>query len=261
MKKSIYVSMEMQSGTKKLAEALELRGFPVKVKDDFISLRNGSEKDCKELKQFLDELQIPVFWQGEKFQLLTNRFPVSKMKEIIHAKGRNHGVHMEGYHMKWRSFANRRYGIRTYTTILCPYTAIMVKALNEAGIVALTGCNGHGQHSPNFQLSGVYFGVWFSIIQQKYLKDLNLHYKWKVYYRGQMTSGIMAHKASEQSWNMMKVLADCEQMANVLVKHAAEIRELKKNSFKRGMKDIADSLRENGAINDLSNWMNGEVEK
>jgi len=261
MKTSVYVSMEMQSGTKKLAEALMLRGFPVQVENDLISLRNGSEQDQKQLKNFLEKLNIPVFWHENRFQLLVNRFPLQKMKEIIHFKGREHFVHMEGYHFKWRSFVNRRYGIRTNTTDLCPYTAIMVKALNEAGIVTLTGCNGHGSHNPNFQLSGIYYGIWFSLLQQKYMKDLSLHYKWKVEFtRGFSSSIIIAHKPSDELWDMMKVLADCEQMALVLISHANEIRELKKHCFKRSMKETAESLKDAGDVHKLYELMREKLQ-
>ena len=212
-----------------------------------LRLRNGSIQDYNQLKGFLETLNIPVFWNGDQFQLLTNHFPLQMMKKIIEFHGREHFVHMEGYHFKWRSFVNRRYGIRTNTTDLCPYTAIMVKALNEAGIVTLTGCNGHGNHSPNFQLSGIYHGIWFSIIQHQYMKDLSLHYNWKVeFIRGASNAVIIANKSSDERWDMKKVLSDCYQMANVLTAHAGEIREWKSRCFKRNMKQTAEALRETG---------------
>ncbi|WHY88570.1 hypothetical protein QNH39_12315 [Neobacillus novalis] len=256
MKQSVYLSMEMQAGTEKLAEALVLRGFPVRVENDFITLPNGSQQDFHQLKRFLEKMQIPVFWNGDRFQLLTNHFPLQKMKEIIHFHGREHLVHMEGYHFKWRSFVNRRYGIRTNTINLCPFTAIMVKALNEAGIVTLTGCNGHGKHNPNFQLSGVYYGVWFSIIQQKYMKNLALHYKWKVNYLHEACNAvIMANKLAEERWDMKKVLADCYKMAAVLTENKAELRDWKRRTFKRNMKETAEALKETGDVHQLFDWM------
>ncbi|WP_084786715.1 hypothetical protein [Bacillus tuaregi] len=258
MKPSLYVLMETKTGTEKLAEALLLRGFPVEVKQDFITLRNGSTHDYAQLKSFLETLNIPVFWNGGQFQLLTNRFPLQMMKKIIEFRGREHRIHMEGYHFKWRSFVNRRYGIRTNTTDLCPYTAIMVKALNEAGIVTLSGCNGHSHHSPNFKLSGIYHGIWFSLIQQQYMKDLSLHYQWKVEYtRGATQSAILANKPSDERWEMKKVLADCFQMANVLFTHAGEIRDWKAQSFKRSMKQFVEPLRESGDVAGVYDWMRG----
>lgn len=262
MRKSVYVMMEMQDGTSRLVEALRLRGFCVKKEDDFIKLVNPSKRDIHELKFFLDKLNIPVFWNEEdQFQLLVNRFPLQKMKQIIQYKGRNYNYYMEGYHLKWRSFVTRRFGIRTNTLDLCPYTAIMVKALNEAGIVTMSGCNGHRQHQPNFQFSGVYFGVWFSIIQEKYLKNLTLHYDWKVkFFHEGRTSALLAHKSHEEPWDMKKVLADCEQMANVLRENAREIRMIKNNCFKRSMKEQAEYYREIGDMNGLYNWMKKMVE-
>jgi len=257
MKKSLFVEMKLQAGTEKLAEALLLRGFPVELENEFISLRNGSQQDLHQLEIFLETLNVPVFWSESRFQLLTNHFPLHKVKEIVHFKGRQHSVHMESYHFKWRSFVNRRYGIRTNTISLCPYTAIMVKALNEAGIVALAGCNGHGKHNPNFQLSGVYYGIWFSIIQERYMQALKLHYKWNVkFIREASNSIIVANKPEEDKWDMNKVLADCYQMANVLTEHAAELREWKRRTFKRKMKQKAETFKETRDMNQLFDWMN-----
>jgi hypothetical protein len=256
MKKSLYVASEMQTGTEKLAEALLLRGFPVKVEGEFMTLRNGSEQDYHQLTNFLEAHDIPVFWNEARFQLLTNFFPKHKMRQIIHFPGQEHFVSMESYHFKWRSFVNRRYGIRTNTVELCPFTAMMVKALNEAGIVTLSGCNGHKRHHPNFQLSGTYYGIWFSIIQQKYMRDLSLSYRWKVKFIPNASYAVLvANKREDERWDMKKVLADCEQMANILTAHAAEIREWKTSSFKRSMKVTAEPLREKGDICQLFEWM------
>jgi hypothetical protein len=261
MKSSNYLSMEMQSGTEKLAEALLLRGFPVEVKNDLISIRNGSHQDYEQLKKFFKTLDIPVFWNGDRFQLLINHFPLQKMREIIQFHGTEHFVHMEGYHFQWRSFVTRRYGIRTNSINLCPFTAVLVQALNEAGIVTLTGCNGHGHHDPNFQLSGIYNGIWFSIIQQRYLKEMPLHYNWKMQFiAGGSNAGIFVDKLPNERWEMNKILDDCYQMAQVLTSHAAEIREWKKLSFKRNMKQSAEFFRCSGNHQQLFEWMKNGAE-
>lgn len=261
MKPSLYLLNEMRTGTEKLAEALLLRGFPVEVKADLISLRNGSRQDYDQLKAVLETLNIPVFWNGDQFQLLINNFPNHMMKKIIEFQGHEHEVHMEGYHFKWRSFVTRRFGVRTNTMNLCPYTAILVKALNEAGIVTLTGCNGHGHHNPNTQLSGVYQGVWLSIIQQKYLKNLSLHYGWKVQFMNRGCNALfIANKRNNETWNMKKVLADCYAMASVLMDHASEIREWKRRALKRNMKLEAECLREKGDIRGLYEWMKNKAD-
>lgn len=256
MKTSAFLNMELQTGTEKLAEALVLRGFPVIVEKDFITLRNGSERDYMELRFFLDKLNIPVFWNGNRFQLLTNHFPMQKMKQIIQHPGREHSIHMEGYHFKWRSFTGRRYGIRTNTLELCPYTAVLVKALNEAGIVTLAGCHGHGKHSPNFKLAGVYAGIWFNIIQEKHLKKHSLHYQWKVHFQpGCSNASIIAYKRTNEAWDMKKVLADCYKMAMTLTEKASEIREWKAGAFRRSMKGRAEEMRAEGDIKELQRWM------
>lgn len=260
MKPSLYLLNETRTGTEKLAEALLLRGFPIDVKADFITLRNGTRLDFVQLKELLESLNIPVFWNGDQFQLLTNHFPNVMMKKIIEFNGQEHLVHMEGYHFKWRSFVTRRYGIRTNTMKLCPYTAILVKALNEAGIVTLTGCNGHGHHNPNAQLSGVYHGIWFSIIQKKYLQNVGLHYNWKVeFLDGGCNAVLIANKRAHETWIMKKVLADCYAMASVLMDHASEIREWKLKTFKRNMKQEAENLRESGDIHGLHEWMKNKA--
>jgi len=263
MKNSVYVRMELQDGTNKLADALKLRGFSVAMEGELIKLVNGSEKDAAELKYFLEELNIPVFWLNDnKFQLLVNRLPSQLIKKIIHYKGRNHHYFIEGYQFKWRSFVTRRYGIRTNTLDLCPYTAILVKALNEAGIVTVSGCNGHQHHAPNLQFSGIYYGIWFSIIQEKYLKNLSLYYDWQVeILAGGKTSGLIAHKRDTANWDRIKILADCEKMAYTLQKHARDIRHLKRSCFKRKMKDKAESFRETFDWEKLSEWMKDIVEK
>jgi glycerol-3-phosphate responsive antiterminator len=62
-------------------------------------------------------------------------------------------------------------------------------------------------------------------------------------------------KTSEKNWDMEKILAECCQMASVLTKHVAELRDWKKRSFKSGMKDKAETLKEAGDFHQLMNWM------
>lgn len=259
---SSFIQYEMKSGTEKLIEALYLRGFFVKEEKGILSLINGSDRDVKELKWLLEQCAIPVIWNGEKFQLLVNHLPTEKVSEIVHFKGHNHPVAMESYHFKWRSFVTRRFGIRISTVDNCPYTAVMAKALNIAGIVTLCGCNGHGNHEPNFRLSGIYNGIWFSIIQEKYLADLSLHYRWELEFnKNTNATYILAKKAKHESWDMVKILDDCEKMARVLLKHAQEIRKLKRQCFKRNMKETAETMRKAGNIQGLYDWMKNRVEE
>ena len=259
---SAFINYEMKNGKEKLMEALHLRGFFVKEENDYISLVNGSKQDIIELKLLLKKCSIPVLWNGNQFQLLVNNLPAEKAREIICYKGKNHYFGVQDYHLKWRSFVNRRYGIRISTLDNCPFTAIMAKALNFAGIVTLCCCNGHGKHAPNFRLSGIYNGIWFKIIQEKYLADLTLHYRWEIDFEKEIKIPyIVAKKRTDETWDMLKVLADCEKMANVLLQHADEIRSLKRNIFKRNMKEEAESMKDAGDIKGLYSWMKNKIEQ
>jgi hypothetical protein len=257
-----FIQYEMKSGEQKLSEALYLRGFFVEENKGIFSLVNGSEQDVKELKWLLEQCEIPVMWNDDKFQLLVNHLPTEKVSEIIHFAGRDHPVGMESYHFMWRSFVTRRFGIRISTLDNCPYTVMMAKALNIAGIVTLCGCNGHGKHQPNIRLSGVYNGIWFSIIQEEYLADLSLHYRWNFeFHKNTNAAYILAKKEKMEDWDMIKVLADCEKMSNVLLNHAEGIRALKKQCFKRNMKEKAEAMRIAGDLKGLYHWMKNIAEE
>ncbi|WP_152032314.1 hypothetical protein [Caldibacillus thermoamylovorans] len=60
---------------------------------------------------------------------------------------------------------------------------------------------------------------------------------------------------------MIKVLADCEKMSNVLLNHAEGIRALKKQCFKRNMKEKAEAMRIAGDLKGLYHWMKNIVEE
>lgn len=100
------------------------------------------------------------------------------------------------------------------------------------------------------------------IIQEKYLAKLSLHYDWKMEYDEKTNRTlVIANKVKDADWDMLKVLADCEKMASVLLKHSDEIRALKRKSFKRNMKEEAELLRKAGNIKGLYNWMKNKVEE
>ena len=179
------------------------------------------------------------------------------MKRIMNVRGREFPVYMEGYHYRWRSFAQRRFGIKVNALDLDPQVALLVKTLNLAGITTLAGCNGHHRYAPNFQLSGVFQGAWFEVIQEKYLKQCSLHYKWNVHYGNRSGSSIIAENEGDERWDMNKIYQDTVQMAVILKKHAAEIRELKKKTFKRDgvMKEMAKRFVEEKDYVGLVGWM------
>ena len=80
--KSNLFTLELMDGQERLFEALEMRGFLVEKKGPFLTLASGSAAlDYPALKALLTKLNIPVFWNGNHFQLLVNRFPVAMMKK------------------------------------------------------------------------------------------------------------------------------------------------------------------------------------
>ncbi|MBT2729508.1 hypothetical protein J7E63_21685 [Bacillus sp. ISL-75] len=238
-----------------------MRGLFIEVKDDFIILSNeNTQADIKKTKQLIRNLGIPTFWQDNQFQVLVTRTPIVTMKNIMNAPGREFPVHMEGYHFQWRAFAQRRFGIKVNALDMDANMAMLVKSLNQAGITSLAGCNGHHRYAPNVQFSGGYQGAWFKVIQEKYLSELTLHYKWTVHFDSPSGSCIRAEGA--ERWDMNLIYQDTVQMALVLQKYAREIRELKNASFKRNkeMKESASNLLNERNYKGLVEWMKVKVE-
>ncbi|MFK4996986.1 hypothetical protein ACI2OX_03730 [Bacillus sp. N9] len=146
---------------------------------------------------------------------------------MMNKPGKEFPVFMQGYHFKWKSFAQRRFGIKVNAFDLDPNMAMLVRTLNLAGITSLAGCNGHHRYEPNVQLSGVFQGAWFEVVQEKYLYECSLHYKWSVHYGNQSGSSIIAERKAGVPFDMNMIYQDTVQMAQILQKHAKEIRELK----------------------------------
>ncbi|WP_129727915.1 hypothetical protein [Ectobacillus funiculus] len=256
--KSNLFALELMDGQERLFEALEMRGFLVEKKGPFLTLVSGSAAlDYPALKALLTKLSIPIFWDGNNFQLLVNRFPVIMMKKITTEMGREFPVNMNNYHYKWRAFVNRKYGLKVNTMELDPYIACLVKTVNQAGISCLAGCDGHLKHAPNLQFSGVYNGAWFHIIQKRYLNELKLNYTWEVTFKGGTGAQFVARKGETESWDMKKIYEDTLKMAYKLKEHSEEIRERKIYSFKRNqqMKQRAEGYRKSGDYVKLIEWM------
>jgi hypothetical protein len=107
------MKLEMMNATERVAEGLQMRGLFAEVKDDFIILTEENTKvDVTKTRQLLSSLGIPAFWQGNNAQVLVTRTPIATMKRIINVPGREFPVEMKGYYFKWRSFAQRRFGIK-----------------------------------------------------------------------------------------------------------------------------------------------------
>ncbi|MFK9092525.1 hypothetical protein [Bacillus salipaludis] len=255
------VKVEMMNATERIAEALQMRGLFVVVKDDFIMFTEGNTKaDVEKTRALLTTIGIPTLWQENKFQVLINRTSISIMKQIMNATGREFPVHMEGYHFHWRSFAQRRFGIKVNALDLDANMAMLVKTLNLVGITSLAGCNGHHHYTPNVQFSGVFQGAWFEVIQKTYLSGLTLQHNWQVHYGNRTGSCLRANESSGR-WDMNLIYQDTVQMAEVLQKHAGEIRELKNRVFKRNneMKKAATHFTKEKDYSSLVNWMKKQV--
>ena len=188
-------------------------------------------------KALLTKLNIHVYWDGIGFQLMVNRLPVMMMKRITTHRGTEFPVSMNGYHFRWRAFVNRKHGLKVDTLKLDPNIACLVKAVNQAGISCLAGCDGHLRYSPNLQFSGVYNGAWFHIIQKHYLNGLNLNYTWEVEYKGGSGSRLVARKTDIEQWDMKKIYEDTLKMAYKLRDHSSEIKERKISTFKRNQQN------------------------
>ena len=255
------LKLEMMNATERIAEALQMRGLFIEVKDDFIILSDeNTQEDITKIKQLMSSIGIPTFWQGNQFQVLVTKTPIVTMKKIMNAPGREFPVHMEGYHFQWRAFAQRRFGIKVNALDMDANMTMLVKSLNLAGITSLAGCNGHHRYAPNVQLSGGYQGAWFKVIQEKYLSELSLHYKWTVHFENQ--SGSCFRAEGDERWDMNLIYQDTVQMALVLQKYAREIRELKNSSFKRNkeMKEVASHLLLGKNYEGLVEWMKTKVQ-
>ncbi|MET1029688.1 hypothetical protein, partial [Domibacillus tundrae] len=189
----------------------------IKVENDFIIMTaENTESDMIKTRKLLEQLSIPTFWkQRNAFQVLINRLPVAVMKRIMNHKGRSFPVRMAGHHFLWRSFAQRRFGIKVNALDLDANIAMFVKSLNLSGITALAGCNGHYRYQPNVQLSGVFQGAWFEIIQERYLSEFPLHYQWNIQYGNGSGSCIKAEKGAEERWDMNFVYQDTVMMGEV----------------------------------------------
>ncbi|WP_046173348.1 hypothetical protein [Domibacillus indicus] len=259
------MKLEMMNATDRVGEALQTRGLFVKTHGGVLTLtKENTDNDIKKVRFLLEKLNIPTLWKSSySFEVLINQLPISIMKKIMHEKGKSFPIRMEGYHFKWRSFAQRRFGIKVNALDLDANMAMFVKSLNLAGVTTLAGCSGHHRFSPKVQLSGIYQGMWFTVIQQRYFNELSLHYKWDTYFATETGAAIVAKKAVGESWDMDFIYQDTVQMACVLQQHAEEIRELKKTCFKRNkeMKQHVEKMVNEKKYNELLEWMSEEVNK
>lgn len=245
---------KVMSATSKLVKALKMRGFFVEeVNGSIVVTKSSAQGDQKQVIRILNRLGIPFMVMADhSIEILVNKLPNSIFNKIFQFGGKPFKVSFYSYQENWRYFTSKQFGMRVNTLDLEYNMARFVKAANLAGIAAFAGCNGHGKHSPRFQFSGVFHAAWFKAIQQKYMHELVLNYDWKVQYNG-FTKAELRAKGNEE-WDQFLIHQDTLKMAEVLEKHAAEIREMKKNTFSKQQTEPK-NLAQHEQYNDLENWM------
>ena len=249
------LNLELMSATEKVAEALVMRGLFVEVQEGILVFSTcNAKRDSQDVQSVLNQLNIPFVFRGtNKLEILVNQLPTVKMKKIVTAGGRPFTINAERYHQYWRFFANRRYGFRVNAFLLEYNMARFVKATNLAGIATYAGCNGHLKKSPRFQFAGPFMAAWFVAVQQRYLRKLDLNYKWHVVYDG--FTGAELRATSNDGWCQHKIHEDTLNMALLLETHAAEIRACKNKCFTRSQKGIAQQWVQEQNYAALENWM------
>lgn len=242
------------SATSKIVEALKARGFFVKeVNGVIIFTKASAQADQMQALHILNHLEIPfIVLSDHSVEILVNNLPNSIFKKIFQFGGAPFHVGFEERHTTWRYFTSKRFGIRVDSLNLEYNMARFVKVANLTGIAIFSGCNGHLKQSPRFQFSGVFHGAWFNVVQQKYMRDLQLNYKWEVLHQGHTQAELRV--VDEVAWDQSLIHQDTLKMAEVLEKYAAEIREIKKLAFSKQQKETK-SFKKHEENNTLATWM------
>lgn len=225
-----YLELKLQDATTIGADALSLRGFQVKVSGGSIEFLSSSAKpDMEQAAIILNKLGIPFTIKNYNLiEILVTKIPLSIYNKVARFGGQPYSIPYREYQTKWRYFYNHRFGVRLDALSLEYNMAAFVKTANLAGIRIVSGCNGHKKNSPRFQVVGEYYGAWFEVIQQMYLQDLTLNYKWEVMYQGTTKAEI---RAVGTDWDMDRIHQDTMKMAARLQQNAQSIRELKSQVF------------------------------
>lgn len=249
-----YVNLEVMSATSKVVEALKTRGFFVEEVNGVIVFTKASAlADQKQALRILNHLEIPFrVLPDYSVEILVNNAPNIIFRKIFQFGGAPFLVGFEDRHATWRFFTSKRFGWRIDALNLEYNMARFVKSANLAGVAIFSGCNGHLIKSPRFQFSGVFHGAWFNVIQQKYMSNLQLNYKWEVLYQGHTQAELRVTDKVE--WNQSLIHQDTLKMAAVLEKHATEIREMKKFVFSKHQ-TVAKSLGQQKQFDALEAWM------
>lgn len=268
------------SATEKVVDALKIRGFFVKEENEVILVTcESAREDFAQITFMLNQLNIPFIahenkntidsrdhWylrnEGKnqplgKIEILVNTLPDVIYKQIFRFGGQPYIIDYSKHRIHWRYFTSQSFGPRIDTLELEYNMARFVKVANLAGIAVISGCNGHVKNSPRVEFSSVYYGVWFEVIQELYLKNLQLNYKWNVFFQGRTGSELRA--VSNEKWDLNKIHQDMLKMADVLEKNATAIRNLKDNIFTKHS-TLPKELCQQGNFQALVEWMNQQIE-
>lgn len=149
-----------------------------------LNLASSAKDDVKHITDILNESGIPFTMQAKDLiEILVTVLSISTYNKVARFGGRPYSIPYAECQTQWRYFHNHTFGIRLNALDVEYNMAAFVKAANLAGIRVVSGCNGHKQNSPRFQVVGVYYGAWFETVQQLFMKDLSLNYEWKVKYQ------------------------------------------------------------------------------
>ncbi|MEK4246584.1 hypothetical protein MKZ20_14780 [Psychrobacillus sp. FSL K6-2684] len=255
------LELNSMNATEKIAVILKLRGLFVSYKKNVLVFSNSStNNDIRDVIMLLNNYNIPfIHHEKQKIEILVNFISLEKMKQLFFAGGKPFPINYINFHSNWRSFVSRKFGYRVNAYQLEHNVACLVKAANLAGLSTYAGCNGHSKKSPRLQFTGPIMGAWFEVIQQLFMVHHTFNYQWEVTYSG--LTGAELRATSKGKWNQMKIHEDTLKMAMILESHAAEIRELKKLSFRKSHKEIVAGWIEIKNYSALKEWMLRQVQE
>lgn len=277
---STYVDLKVMSATEKVLDALKARGFFVKEENGAIVVTcESAREDLKQITFILNKLNIPFILQENKkaveardywglnvedkkqplgvIEILVNSLPNRIYQQIFRFGGQPFIVDFQQHRTHWRYFTSQSFGPRIDALSLEYNMARFVKVLNLSGIAVLSGCNGHLKYSPRVEFSSEYYGAWFEVIQELYLKDLKLNYEWHVLFEGRTGSELRAI-SSDEKWNLNKIHQDLLKIADVIEEHSATIRKLKDSTFSKHSIEPKEFVQQ-GNFRELINWMNQQI--
>jgi hypothetical protein len=217
-------------------------------------LGKGSHpKDIIDLKNMLDELNVPATFNNQKITIGIESLEDCKINEIIWYPARNHEAGGDGGWRSWKYFIKGIYGPKIRTITLETGVALFVKSLSAAGIRTISSCDGHGTKLPNIAFFGHYNASWFAVLFKNLLKNLKLHYDWEVENKDCLDLRLIA-KSRTCKWDLKLVLEDTYQMACFLLQNGQRISKVKRELFGENRNTIKKQVK-NMSFDELVEWV------